>query len=74
MLYLCRLNMGNINPLLKEAYDLSKNLDGEGLYTWYSFAHNIFEEMGLDIKDFEPSDKPFNKIKFNLNVKFKKNK
>jgi hypothetical protein len=66
MLYFCRLNTGKINPLLKEAYEMNKNLDGEGLYTWYTFAHNTFEEMGLDIKDSESSDKPFNKIKFDL--------
>ena len=69
MLYFCRLNMGKINPLLKEAYEMNKSLYEEGLYTWYTFAQNIFEEMGLDIKDFESSDKPFDKIKFNLKMK-----
>ena len=71
MLYFCRLNMGKINPLLKEAYEMNKNLDGEGIYTWHTFAHNTFEEMGLDIKDFESSDKPFNEIKFDLKIKLK---
>jgi hypothetical protein len=66
--------MGKINPLLKEAYEMNKNLDGEGLYihAWYTFAHSTFEEMGLDIKDFESSDKPFNEIKFDLKIKLKK--
>ena len=72
MLYFCRLNMGNINPLLKEAYELNKNLDGEGLYTWYNFVKNIFEDMEFDTKDFKSADKPYNKIKFNLKIKFKK--
>ena len=63
--------MGKINPLLKEAYEMNKNLDGEGIYTWHTFAHNTFEEMGLDIKDFESSDKPFNEIKFDLKIKLK---
>jgi hypothetical protein len=31
-LYLLRLNNGNINPLLKEAFHLSKILDKEGFY------------------------------------------
>jgi hypothetical protein len=31
MLYFYRLNMGKINPLLKESYEINKNLDGEGL-------------------------------------------
>ena len=56
MLYFCRLNMGNINPLLKEAYELNKNLDGEGLYTWYNFVKNIFEDMEFDTKDFKSAD------------------
>jgi hypothetical protein len=33
-LYLLRLRNDNINPLLKEAFHLSKILDKEGLYPW----------------------------------------
>ena len=52
---------------------MNKIFDVEDLYTWYSFVHNILEEMILDIKDYESSDKdnPFNKIKFNLKKKLK---
>jgi len=37
-LYLLRLNNDNINPLLKEAFHLSKILDKEGLYSWFTYA------------------------------------
>ena len=30
----------------------------EGIYTWYSFAKNIFEEIALEDKDYEQFDKP----------------
>ena len=32
LLYFCRLNTGDINPLLKEAFQLNKSLDGQGFY------------------------------------------
>ena len=72
MLYFCRIKMENVNPLLKEAYDLNRDLDRDGIYTWHSFACNIFKETGLDIKNFESSDKPFDKIKHTLKMRFKK--
>lgn len=72
ILYFCRLNCENINPLLKEAYNLNKILNEGGLYTWYTHALKIFEEFDIDINEYETFDKPFQKIKYNLKGKVKK--
>ena len=52
-LYLLRLNNDNINPLLKEAFHLSKILDKEGLYSWFTYAKIIVSEIGFDIESTE---------------------
>jgi len=52
-LYLLRLNNDNINPLLKEAFHLSKILDKEGFYSWFTYAKNIVSEIGFDIESTE---------------------
>jgi hypothetical protein len=48
-LYLLRLSNVNIKPLLKEAFHLSKILDKEGLYSWFTYAENIVSEIGFNI-------------------------
>ena len=48
IIYLARLNNENINPLLKEAFALTKNLNDTGIYSWYTYAKNIEEEIGVD--------------------------
>ena len=45
---------------------MNKSLDSQGIYTWYSFACNIFKEINLDISDFENFDKSFKNIKLSL--------
>ena len=30
-----------LNPLLKEAFELSKSLDSHGVYSWYTYVKNI---------------------------------
>jgi hypothetical protein len=47
------LNNDNINPLLKQAFHLSKILDKEGLYSWLTYAKNIVSEIGFDIESTE---------------------
>ena len=37
-MYLCRLNTDDINPLLKEAYNVNTKLNNEGIPTWYTVA------------------------------------
>jgi hypothetical protein len=36
ILYLARLHTDNLNPILKEAFELSKSLDSQGVYSWYT--------------------------------------
>ena len=71
LLYFSRLNSLNMNPLVVEASNINKKMHNEGIYTWYSFAKNIFEEFDLDNSDYELFDKPFNKIKQTLKKEFK---
>ena len=61
-LYLLRLNNDNINPLLKEAFHLSKIPDKEGLYSWFTYAKNIVSEIGFDIESTEKFQ-PIKKVK-----------
>ena len=56
MLYFCRLNSECMNPLVTEAYNTSIKLHNDGLYSWYTFATNIFDEAGLDSTDFGKYD------------------
>lgn len=44
ILYLARLHNDELNPLLKEAFQLSKSLDSQGVYTWYTYVKDIFPE------------------------------
>ena len=48
--YLSRLNNDKLNPLLKEAFSLSKLLDDEGQYSWYTYAKNVSKESETDIE------------------------
>ena len=36
LMYFCRLNTYDINPLLKEAYNVNTKLNNEGVHTWYT--------------------------------------
>lgn len=37
ILYFIRLNSEEINPLLKESFLLTKNLDDKGIYSWFTY-------------------------------------
>ena len=50
MMYLSRLNNENLNPLLNEAFKLTKSLDTKGTYSWYTFAKNVSQDINIDIK------------------------
>jgi hypothetical protein len=47
MVYFSRLNTNNINPLVAEALKVNKMLYEEDIYSWYTFANNIFKEFDL---------------------------
>jgi hypothetical protein len=49
-LYFLRLNNDNINPLWKEAFHLSKILNKERFYSWFTYAKNIVFKNGFDIE------------------------
>ena len=72
VLYFCRLNTENINPLLKEAYHINKTLHNDGVYSWYTSTWKIFEECGLQTTDYENLNSPFCKIKSKIKKNFKK--
>ena len=42
MLYYSRIQSDGINPLVKEAFNINKNISSENIYTWYTFATEIF--------------------------------
>ena len=62
MVYLSRLNTNNINPLVAEALKVNKNVHEENIYSWYTFANNIFKELDLNIENYSNIDKSFEKI------------
>ena len=43
MMYFTRINLSDINPLVKEAFNINKDLHDNGMYSWYTFATKIFE-------------------------------
>ena len=49
--YLSRLHMDDINPLLKDAFQLCKVLDSENNYSWFTYAKDICSDIGIDIND-----------------------
>ena len=50
---------------------MNKTLADEGIYTWYSCANSIFQEVQLDPKTFIDFDKPFNLLKNSRKQVFK---
>jgi hypothetical protein len=50
MLYYSRIQSDGINPHVKEAFNINKNISNENIYTWYTFATEIFKEVGLNKK------------------------
>lgn len=61
--YYSRLNTLGINPLLKDAFNLTKKLSEERVYTWYSFASSIIDEVKLDKDHIHYLDKHFHEVK-----------
>jgi dTDP-4-dehydrorhamnose reductase len=47
MLYYSRIQSDGINPLVKEALNININISNENIYTWYTFATEIFKEVEL---------------------------
>jgi dTDP-4-dehydrorhamnose reductase len=74
--YFSRLNTNNINPLVAEALKVNTNLHEEDIYSWYTFANNIFKEFDLNIENYLKlvnSDKYFSRPILELSLLYKNN-
>ena len=58
MLYYSRIQSDGINTLVKEAFNTNKNISNENIYTWYTFATEIFKEVELNQNNFEDFSGP----------------
>ena len=63
--------MANNNPLLLDAYSLSKTLHLNGTYSWYTFAENILSTKEIAEQNIEVAN--FNKEKWHFTKSLKKN-
>jgi dTDP-4-dehydrorhamnose reductase len=72
MVYFSRLNTNNINPLVAEALKVNKKLHEEDIYSWYTFANNIFKEFDLNIENYSNTGKSFEKVKYSINSQLRK--
>ena len=72
MLYYSRIQSDGINPLVKEAFNINKNISNENIYTWYTFVTEIFKEVELNKNNFENFNKPFLLVKDTFKNTFKK--
>jgi hypothetical protein len=72
MVYFSRLNTNNINPLVAEALKVNTNLHEEDIYSWYTFANNIFKEFDLNIENYSNMDKSLEKVKYAIQTQLRK--
>ena len=66
MMYYSRIHSDKINPLIKEALNLNKSMHDNGIFTWYTFAKEIFAEFEIDKSDFETFSRPFKFAKISI--------
>ena len=59
MLYYSRIQSDGINTLVKEAFNINKNISNENIYTWYTFATEIFIEVELNKEKLKFLTNPF---------------
>ena len=71
-MYFSRLNTNNINPLVAEALKVNKNVHEEDIYSWYTFANNIFKEFDLNIENYSNIDKSFEKVIYSIKTQLEK--
>ena len=43
--------MRNLNPLIKEVLSLTKILDENGIYSWFTYAKTVTEETKIDLNE-----------------------
>lgn len=49
VLFFARLHTENINPLLKESFNLAKELDTRSVYSWYTYIKNVVSEGTINV-------------------------
>ena len=67
--YMARISNKDNNPLLMDAYSLSKTLHLNGAHSWYTFAKNILNTNEITEQNIEVTD--FNKEKWHLTKSLK---
>ena len=66
MMHYSRIHSDKINPLIKEAFNLNKSMHDNGIFTWYTFAKEIFAEFEIDKRDFEAFSRLFKIAKISI--------
>ena len=66
MMYFSRIHSDEINPLIKEALNLNKSMHDNGIFTWYTFANEIFAEFEIDKSDYEAFSRRFKMAKISI--------
>ena len=64
-MYYSHIHSDKINPLI-EAFNLNKSMQDNGIFTWYTFAKEIFAEFEIDKRDFEAFRRPFKTAKISI--------
>ena len=72
-MYYSHIHSDKINPLIKEAFNLNKSMYNNGIFTWYTFAKEIFAEFEIDKIDFEAFSRSFKIAKISIRKYFLKN-
>ena len=65
--YFARISKDENNPLIYDAFCLSKSLHSKGIYTWYTFVENICNSNNIKLEELEVVN--FRKEKFNISKK-----
>ena len=67
LIYFSRLHTEEINPLLREALELTKLLDQKGVYSWSTYIKDILRNLNLESELFSShTDKEFKSLKLKI--------
>jgi hypothetical protein len=71
-MYYSHIHSDKINPLIKETFNLNKSIHDNGIFTWYTFAKEIFAEFEIDKSGFEAFSRVFKIAKISIKKIFEK--
>jgi hypothetical protein len=63
--YLARISIDGNNPLLMDAFSLSKSLHSVGTYSWFSYVDNICKFDNIDINIIQDNNNSHKNSSFN---------